>query len=111
MGDLKFMGKLYSIETLEKDMKRILSKTTWDKTAEIIGGDLGVKRDSGDIEYVNMPQPLQDEILQYIYEHPRSRLSKSYVGGENITFKNYGYKDKGDCVKKPRKKTREINEL
>ncbi len=97
------MGKLYSIETLERDMKRVLTKTTWDKTTEIMGGKLSVKRSNGDVEYVNMPQPLQEDILQYIYEHPRSRLSKAYVGGKNITCKNYGYKDQGDCIKKPRK--------
>lgn len=102
-GMICLVEKLYSVETLEKDMQRIISKTTWSKTEEIIGGSLGIELDNGDMEYVNMPKPLQSKILDYIYAHPSSRLSKAYVGGENIRFKNYGYEDKGDCISKPRK--------
>lgn len=78
------------IENIEKDIKRILSKTTWDKTIDI-QGYMMVEKDNGDIEYKYMPKPLQEKVINYIKSHPRSRLSKAYVNGENITFKSKGY--------------------
>ena len=78
------------IENIEKDIKKILSKTTWDKTIEI-QGYMMVEHENGDIEYKYMPKPLQKQVITYINMHPRSRLTKAYAGGDNITFKSKGY--------------------
>lgn len=83
-------GKYYNIEVIEKDLKRVLSKTTWDKTIEI-QGYLFIEKDDGDIEYKYMPKPLQAKVIRYIIDHPRSRLAKSFVKDENIRFGNKGY--------------------
>ena len=78
----------YDIEVLENDMKKVITKTNWNAVVDIVGS-MGFHIGDGVYEYVNMPRPYQNMILEYILEHPNSRLSKAYVGGDNLKLKVY----------------------
>ena len=94
MNSLK--RNLHNIEIIEKDIKRVLTKTTWDKTIEI-QGYMMTEMSNGDIEYRYMPKPLQKKVIDYMNMHPRSRLAKSYVKDRNIRFRNKGYAKPENC--------------
>ena len=78
----------YDIEVLENDMKKVITKTNWNAVVDIVGS-MGFHIGDGVYEYVNMPRPYQNMILEYILEHPNSRLSKAYVEGDILKLKVY----------------------
>ena len=85
---------LYSVETLEKDMKRIVGKRAWDKAVQKAEEDgyWACERSCGDIQYDGMPEDMKRKIVNYMTSHRRSRLYRSWTGcSGSLRFMVYGY--------------------
>lgn len=73
---------LYSVSTLEKDMKRIVGKRAWDKWYNNTEIPCAIDEDSmygRNIEYYFTPE-LREKIVSYMKSHRRSRLYRAWNG-------------------------------
>ena len=79
---------LYTKDTIEKDVRRILGKKRMSQIREQNGGWIACERSNGDIEF-HLTSESYDKLRNYMILHKNSRLYKSWTkdkDGYNLRF-------------------------